>query len=122
MFGPSPQGFEDLEARFAKGLLADHVPVIVGPSPKKGIEPNYQLSGTHCPTGLDDFSDSIQEGLNILAGWFNEQFAVVFANVLPQKVKAFINVGNAGLFRREFEPSFFQKSFDLQPDILNQFQ
>ena len=44
-FGPPPERLEYGVVYFLEGLLADHVAVIVRPSPYDGIEFFYQLSG-----------------------------------------------------------------------------
>jgi len=44
-FGPSPECLKYGMVYLLKGFLADHVAVIVRPSPYDGVECSYQLSG-----------------------------------------------------------------------------
>jgi len=87
-FCPAPERHEDGVIHGPKGPLADHVPVIVGPSPYEGVEPQYQLPGRGLPVGLDYLPDFGEERLDVLPGRFNEQLVPVLAYVEAQEVEA----------------------------------
>ena len=103
---PSPQTREDGCIDAAKGTLADHVPVIVGPAPNLGVEFLNQIGGRHAKRGFDRGSDARQESFDVFLGGLSEHSPVrVTAHVLPEEIKAFLHVRNDGLRGREFEPT-----------------
>jgi hypothetical protein len=107
---PSPQTREDGCIDAAKGTLADHVPMIVGPAPNLGVEFLNQIGGRHAKRGFDRGSDARQESFDVFLGGLSEQSPVrVTAHVLPEEIKAFLHVRDDRLRRRKFEPSFLQK-------------
>jgi len=107
---PSPQTREDGCIDAAKGTLADHVPMIVGPAPNLGVEFFGQIGGRLAKRGFDRCSDARQESFDIFLGGLSEQSPVrVTAHVLPEEIKAFLHVRDDRLRRRKFEPSFLQK-------------
>src|SRR5215471_11320642 len=61
--------------------------------------------------------DVPEELLNILAGWFDEEFPSILTEVLTQEIEAVLNRGEVGFRRRQFQPAFGQKldheRFDL---------
>ena len=66
-FCPLPQGKEDGVIHFGQGLLAGHVPVIVGPAPDEGVELPDQIGGRSLGIGLDEGADFFQDGVYTLA-------------------------------------------------------
>ena len=116
--GPSPQTREDGVVDAAKSTFADHVPMIVGPTPNLWVEFLNQISCRHAERGFDRGSDARQESFDIFLGGLDEQFAVrVTAHILSEEVKAFLHVRDNCLRRRKFKPSFWQEflndGFDL---------
>jgi hypothetical protein len=55
------------------------------------------MSGRRSFIRPDDFSYFPQECFDILLGWRDEQFASALADVLSEKVKAFLDVRDPGL-------------------------
>ena len=95
---PTPEGMIDGIIDGGKGLLACHMSVIGRPSPDERVELLYQVSGGRLRVCLDDFSDFVQECFHILGRRFDDDLAVVASYVLPQKVKSFLDMRDAGLF------------------------
>jgi hypothetical protein len=58
---PSPQDFEGEVVYGAKDRFADHVPMILNPTPYDGVEQPYQVLGLGLQVGLHDVSDFPQE-------------------------------------------------------------
>jgi len=107
---PSPQTREDGCIDAAKGTLADHVPMIVGPAPNLGVEFLNQIGSRHAKRGFDRGSDARQESFDVFLGGLSEQSPVrVTAHVLSEEIKAFLHVRDDRLRRRKFKPSFLQK-------------
>ena len=107
---PSPQTREDGCIDAAKGTLADHVPMIVGPAPNLGVEFLNQIGSRHAKRGFDRGSNARQESFDVFLGGLSEQSPVrVTAHVLSEEIKAFLHVRDDRLRRRKFKPSFLQK-------------
>src|SRR5215469_13511188 len=64
---PLPQSPKDRVVHFRQGLLAAHIPVIVGPAPDDRVELHNQVYGSGLAARLDDGSDFGQERRHILA-------------------------------------------------------
>jgi len=110
---PLPQTREDVAIHVSKNAFTHHVPMIVRPTADLGVELIDQSGSRHATCVVDDSSDALQEGSNILLGRLDEQFPVrVSAHVLSEKIKAVLHVRNDGLGRREFETSFSQELLD----------
>src|SRR3954451_3998464 len=88
-----------------KDLLADHMSVIARPAPDHGIEHADQLSDRDLLVVFDDCSNLLQKGLHVLLGRLDEQLAVVLTYILAQKIKPVLDMRNAGLLLREFQPA-----------------
>ena len=115
---PLPQTMEDRMINVCESTFADHVPMIVGPTPNLWVELIDQIGGRQAKPGFNRCSDSLQEGFNILLGRLDEQFPVrVAAHVLSEEIKAFLHVRNDGLRGREFEPSLLKKLLDEGLDL-----
>lgn len=93
---PFPQGLEDEVICFSEGGLAAHVPVIVGPAPDEGGEFQDEFPGAAALIGVDGRPDLVQKALEVLAGRLDDEFAVIAAHVLSQKVKTIGDVGQFG--------------------------
>jgi hypothetical protein len=61
---------------------------------------------------FDDCSNLLQEGLDVLLGRLNQQFAVVLAYILAQEIKPVLDMRDAGLLLREFQTARVQKCFE----------
>ncbi len=81
-FCPPPQSLVYLVVDIAEDLLADHVPVEVGPAPNDGIELGNELPRRQVAMGFDEGTHFEQERFDTLFGRFYEQFAVVFPHIL----------------------------------------
>jgi len=115
---PLPQTREDGVIDASERAFAHHVPMIVGPTAKLGVELIDQIGGRHAMCVFDDSSDAIQEGSNILLGRLDEQFPVrISAHVLSEEIKAVLHVRNDGLRRRKFKTSFLQELLDQGLDF-----
>jgi hypothetical protein len=90
-FSPAPQTLEDRMIGRLKHFGADDMPVIQCPSANEGIEQTDQGAGSGALVGFDDGSDFAQERLNALRGGFNEQLAVVLAQVLTEEVYTLVD-------------------------------
>jgi len=110
---PFPQTREDVAIHVSKDAFTHHVPMIVRPTANLGVELIDQIGGRHATCVVDDSSDALQEGSNILLGRLDEQFPVrVSAHILSEKIKAVLHVRNDGLGRRKCKTSFLQKLLD----------
>ena len=115
---PLPQGLKDGTVDAAEGLFAHHMPVIPGPSPNDSVELTDQVSGGGLFVVLDDSSDFLQESLDVLLRRLDEQFAVVLAYILAQKVEAVFDVRDDRLFGGEFKPSLLHEGFYQRFDLI----
>ena len=122
---PLPQSVEDRIVHVREGTFADHVPMIVGPTSNLWVELIDQIGGRHANPGFDCYSDSLQEGFNVLLGRLDEQFPVrVAAHVLSEEIKAFLHVRNDRLRGREFEPPLLKELLNkgLDPSLQQVFR
>ena len=94
--GPLPQHREDGVVHFAEGGFAHNMSVIVGPSSNFRVELCYQMSGVCLLVILHDFSDLLQERFDVLVRGFDEEFPLVLAYILSEKIEAVLNVGDEG--------------------------
>ena len=115
---PPPQFMEDRIINVCEGTFADHVPMVVGPTPNFWVELIDQIGSRHAKPSFNRNSDAIQEGFDILLGRLDEQFPVrVAAHVLSEEIKAFLHVRNDRLRGREFEPSLLKELLDEGLDL-----
>jgi hypothetical protein len=63
-----PQIMEDRIISIFEGTFADHMPMIVGPTPNLWIELIDQIGDRQAKPGFNRCSNSLQEGFNILLG------------------------------------------------------
>ena len=103
-----------------EGYLAHHVAMIGGAAPDHGVELGYQIACCSLLVGLHDLPDFTEECLHILPGWFDEQFTSVLAYLLSQKIKAILDMRNAGFVWGEFQSAFVQKLLHQRFDFLCQ--
>ncbi len=110
---PLPQIREDGVIHASKCAFTHHVPMIVRPTANLRVELIDQVGSRPTTCVLDNFSDAIQEGSNILLGRLDEQFPVrVSAHILPEKIKAALHMRDDRLRWRKFKTSFSQKLLD----------
>ena len=116
--GPLPQTVEDCVIYAIEHAFTRHVPMIICPTSYFGVEFLNQIGGRHSKRGFDRSSDTIQEGLNVFLGWFDEQFPIgVSAHVLSEEVETVHHVRDDRLRRRKFKPAFVQKLLDERFDF-----
>ena len=99
-FGPMPGGLDGVVDAM-KGGLVDNVAMIGGPSSNQGVELEDEVSGCDGFVGFDDLANLPQEGVDLLLGRGNQQYAVVLPNRLAKKFEAFLNMSDAGLLLGE---------------------
>jgi hypothetical protein len=79
-----------------KDGFAHHMTMIQGPSPNQGIKFRDQFSGGQVSACFDARSYLEEKRLHILLRWGNEELGIfssaVFANGLPQEVKALLDM------------------------------
>jgi len=115
---PPPQTMEDRMISRCEDTFADHVPMVVGPTPNFRVELIDQIGSRQAKPGFNRSSDAIQEGFDIFLGRLDAQFPVrVTAHVLSEEIKAFLHVRNDGLRGREFEPSLLKELLDEGLDL-----
>src|SRR5215471_16430065 len=85
-FGPAPQRLEDRMINRLKDFGADHMPVIQCPPANEGVEETDERPGSGALVGFADAPNFAQERLDALLSRFDEQLAVVFAQVLTEEV------------------------------------
>lgn len=96
-FCPLPQHRKDSVVHLGEGLLAYDVPVIVGPSPNFGVELGNEVSCRRLLMVLHYFSDALKKRLHAFSRGCDQQFSVVFTEVLSEKVEAVLDMRDEGL-------------------------
>lgn len=119
-FCPFPESLEDSVVHCAKGLLACHVPVKIGPSPDNGVELHNQIASGGLFVVFDDLADFRQKRQQVFLGGFDDEFAFELAYRLSEEVEAFFDVDDFCLFLGECQPSFQEKGFDDWQDFVFQ--
>ena len=115
---PSPQTREDFVIHARERAFADDVPMIIGPTSYFRVEFLNQIGSRCAQRGLDDSSDAVHEGLNVLLGRHNEQFSIgISAYILAEKVEAFFHVRDDRLRGREFKSTLLQKLLNEEFDF-----
>ena len=118
---PPPQSKEDDGVDASECTLAHDVPVIVSPAPDLWVEFADQIGRRCLKPGSNRSPNPVQEGLDVLPGWFDEQFPVrVPAHVLSEEVEPVCHVRDDRLLWREFKPSFSQELLDEWPNLFYQ--
>lgn len=85
-FRPAPKSLKDRMINRLEDLRADAMPVIQCPPANEGVEKTDQGPGSGALVGFDDAADFAQERLDALLRRFDEQLAVVFAQVLTEEI------------------------------------
>ena len=110
MSGPLPERQVDQVIDASEDILADNVSMVVGPTPDDGIEAINQTNCREIATfGFDNRPHFLQKRLLLLLGWLYQEFAVVLAQSLPQKVEAIVDVSDGRLGWGKTQPAFSQK-------------
>ena len=117
---PSPQCLEASRIHIDKGFVADDMAMKVCPASYFGVEQGYQRICRGLFVCLDDIPDVRHERFHVLLRWLGEKLAIVFPDVLSQKVKSPFDVRNGGLLFREFQSSFAEKCRNERFDFLFQ--
>ena len=106
-FCPLPQRLKDRMIHFVKGFRADHMPVVIGPSPNFRIKLGNEVSCCGLLVFLDDLSDALQKGMNVPFRGLYQQFSVVLTEMLSKKIKTVLDVCDERFLLGEGQPAFF---------------
>src|SRR6266516_3038916 len=91
--------------------------VIIGPTSNFGVELSNEIACCGLLVRLNDFSDTLQKSVDILFGRFNQQFSVVFAEMLSEKVKAVLDVRDERFLLGERQSTFFHELLHERLDL-----
>ena len=94
--GPTPEGLEDGMVDGGEKAFTDDMSMVLCPSSDDRIELSDELPRRNLRLVPDEGSHLLQEPRAVLFGWFDEQFLVVFADVLTEKVKSIFDSGDMG--------------------------
>src|SRR6266480_4030756 len=94
-----------------KGFRAYYMPLVIGPSSNFRVKLGNQIPGCGLLVLLNDFSDSLQKSMDVLFRGLNQQFSVVFTEVLSEKIKAVLNVCDEGFLLGECQPALLHELF-----------
>src|SRR5207248_1399943 len=94
---------------FGKGFFADHMPVVISPSPNLWVQLSNEITCCGLLVGLDDFSDVLEKGMDVLFRGLDEQFSVILAEMLPKEVKTVFNRCDEGFLLRKLKPPFLHE-------------
>lgn len=95
-----------------KGSLAAHMPVVVRPSPNDWSQLENEVASRGSFVRLYDFPDFAKKRFNAFLRWFYQKDTVILSDVLSQEIKAVLYVSDAGLFQRQFQPSFLHEGLN----------
>src|SRR5256885_17240663 len=79
------------------------MPVIIGPSSNLGVQLGNEIACCGLLVGLDDFSYALEKGMDVLFRGLDEQFSVIFTEMLSEKVKTVFDVGDEGFLLGKLE-------------------
>ena len=96
--------------------FADHVPVILNPSPDDRVEQADQIFRFGLWVGLDDLADFLHQFSDAFLGRFDQQFVAILAYILAEEVEPVFDVGNDRLLLREFQTSLLKELFHQRLD------
>ena len=103
-FCPLPQCQKDRMIHLVEGFRADHMSVIISPTSNFGVELSNEIACCGLFVLLHDFADPLQKSMDVLFRGLNQQFSVVFPDMLSEKVKAVLNVRDEGFLLGDFDP------------------
>ena len=98
-FGPVPYRLTELNVYVRKGFLTADVSVVVHPSSEDRVHLSDHRSRFCRWVAFENAPQVVQQFLDPFLCWLDQQLAMVFADVLPQKVKTFRDMYNACLLR-----------------------
>lgn len=109
---PLPCHRPEVVVQFPESLCSNIVAVVICPasndrvqgSDKRVLSPGARFF--HCSPDL------FHDRLDRLLGRLDEQFPVVFPEIVTQKVKSFVDVSDHGLLSRQFEAAFGKEFLD----------
>ena len=70
--------------------------VIIGPTPDLRIKLTDHRNAAHTEMSPNGFTNIPQKCFYIRLGWLDDELAIVFANVLPEKIKAIVYLYDTG--------------------------
>lgn len=114
---PLPEGVEDGAIHPFKDHFADDVLMVVSPPANHRIENSNQPFRFEVEMGLNGVADVGEEVFDILTGRNDQQLAVVFPNVLSEKIKTVLNRGDFGFLWRQFQTTLVQEGFHDRFDL-----
>ena len=92
---PLPQAIVNGSVNITEGIAGSHVPVVIGPAPYFGVERSDQGCGISVEMFADGFPDITKERFHVFLGRLDDEFAVVLAYILSQKIKSVIYSNNS---------------------------
>src|SRR5229473_6943477 len=101
-----------------EGFFADHMPMIIGPPLNFWVELGNEVPCCGLLVRLDDFSDVLQKSMDALFRGCNQQFSVVFTEMLSEKIKAVLNVRDECFLLGERQPTFFHELLHERFDLV----
>ncbi len=119
-FSPFPQRFDDAGVDVSEGFLATDMAMVVCPAADHGVELlDYRRRCRHRVL-FERFPGLSQQVFDRFSSRFDDQLAVVFTDVLTQKIKTLFDRYNPCFLLRERQPAFGQESHDGGFDLLFQ--
>jgi hypothetical protein len=118
--GPSPEALPQCRLHLLERPCRHDVAVIVRPAPKDRVELSDQISLVPSTGAANQPTSFLQKDMGILLGGLDEQFTPETAHGLAEEVEPILNVGDAGLLRREFQSPLAQELLDQRPDFILQ--
>lgn len=97
-------------------FLADHMSVILYPSPDNWIEQADQVFSFSLLVGLHDLPHFLHQVLDAFLGRFDQQFVSILAYVLAEKVEPVFDMCDDRLLFREFQASLTEERFHQRLD------
>ena len=91
--------------------FGDHVPVILNPSPDDRVEQADQIFRFGLWVGLDDLAHFLHQFSDAFLSRFDQQFVVILAYILAEKVEPVLDVGDDRFLLREFQASLLKERF-----------
>jgi hypothetical protein len=95
---PAPERLPDVVIHRRVRPLCDDVSMIVRPAPDHGVKQTNQVFLLRRAVHPDCVSDFGQERFNVLGRRLDQQLVAVFSYILSEKVEAFRDVRDFGLF------------------------
>ena len=97
-FGPSPKHLVEAMVTIREGLFANHGTVVGGPSTQERVDQVQQRFRTDGPIRVQERLHLPQEGQFTGLGGFDEELAVVLAEVKSKEIEPVRNMGDMRFF------------------------